>query len=139
MTTPGTGTRRDALKRQTVEGAGVLSDADRTPRTWPEDVWPTSAELADWLSRCTPAELLDYADRSLTTAQHATRCFTEGHEYRAEAAEQREADLRARIEALAADFTSEIDWSNGRNDYGDNAAWESAARQLRALLDGSKS
>jgi hypothetical protein len=43
-------------------------------------------------------------------------------------------DLRAAVEALAADFESEIDWSSSRWDYSDNAAWERAARRLRDLL-----
>lgn len=42
---------------------------------------------------------------------------------------------------LADDFESNIDWSSGRSSYGDNAAWESSAgqvRQLRAALDGTE-
>lgn len=44
------------------------------------------------------------------------------------------AEVLAKVEALADDFDTNIDWSNGRNNYGDNAAWESAARQIRALV-----
>lgn len=44
------------------------------------------------------------------------------------------AEVLAEVEALAGDFDSNVDWSNGRHDYGDNAAWESAARSLRAIL-----
>lgn len=42
--------------------------------------------------------------------------------------------LREAIEALAADFRSEIDWSNGRSNYGDNEAWEQAARRVDDIL-----
>ena len=40
----------------------------------------------------------------------------------------------AKVEALADEFDSEVDWSAGRWDYGDNQAWESAAHRLRAAL-----
>lgn len=43
-------------------------------------------------------------------------------------------NLAAAVEALADEFEAEIDWSSGRGNYGDNAAWESVARRLRALL-----
>ena len=39
-----------------------------------------------------------------------------------------------RVRALAAEFEAEIDWSSGRWDYGDNAAWQAAADRLRAAL-----
>jgi hypothetical protein len=42
--------------------------------------------------------------------------------------------LREALAELADDFASNVDWSNGRSNYGDNEAWESAARQVRALL-----
>lgn len=42
--------------------------------------------------------------------------------------------LKERIAALVDEFESNIDWSNGRNNYGDNAAWEQAAQSLRTLL-----
>ena len=55
-----------------------------------------------------------------------------------EAGWRREADELAErlaaVRALAAEFESEIDWSNGRSNYGDNAAWQSAADRLRAAL-----
>lgn len=54
---------------------------------------------------------------------------------RAGAAADRHAELLAKVEALADDFASNVDWSAGRNNYGDNEAWESAARQVRALLE----
>lgn len=43
--------------------------------------------------------------------------------------------VRDRVLALADEFDSNVDWSNGRSNYGDNAAWESAARQLRAAVE----
>lgn len=54
---------------------------------------------------------------------------------RAGLAADRHAELLAKVEALADDFASNVDWSAGRNNYGDNEAWESAARQVRALLE----
>lgn len=41
-----------------------------------------------------------------------------------------------RARALADEWLSEIDWSSGRHDYGDNHAYERCARDLRAALDG---
>lgn len=46
-------------------------------------------------------------------------------------------DALDRANALADEFESEIDWSDGRSSYGDNEAWASAARRLRAALDPS--
>ena len=43
--------------------------------------------------------------------------------------------LRAGIEALAESFEEDVDWSSGRGDYGDNAAYEACARRARALLN----
>ena len=43
-------------------------------------------------------------------------------------------DKIRRVEALAADWLDEVDWSDGRNNYGDNEAYEKCARQLRAAL-----
>lgn len=45
-------------------------------------------------------------------------------------------ELRTRIAAMADEFSTRVDWSAGRSDYGDNAAWEQAARLLRGVLDG---
>jgi hypothetical protein len=42
--------------------------------------------------------------------------------------------LRAAVEALVDDFRSEVDWSNGRSNYGDNEAWEAAANRLARAL-----
>lgn len=42
--------------------------------------------------------------------------------------------LLADLEALAEGFVSEIDWSDGRNHYGDNEAWEAAARRVREVI-----
>lgn len=42
--------------------------------------------------------------------------------------------LRRSIQELADEFEGNIDWSSGRNDYGDNEAWSSSAAQLRAML-----
>lgn len=42
--------------------------------------------------------------------------------------------LLADMEALAEGFVSEIDWSDGRNHYGDNEAWEAAARRVREVI-----
>lgn len=53
---------------------------------------------------------------------------------RAGLAADRHAELLAKVEALADEFASNVDWSAGRNNYGDNEAWELAARQARALL-----
>lgn len=64
-----------------------------TPRPWPENAWPTAAELADWLSRCTSDERLSYADHSLATAQRAARCVDQQHAARL-------ADLSAARERL---------------------------------------
>ena len=46
--------------------------------------------------------------------------------------------LRAGIEALAESFEEDVDWSSGRGDYGDNAAYEACARRARALLNPSE-
>ena len=43
--------------------------------------------------------------------------------------------LRSGIEALAESFEEDVDWSSGRGDYGDNAAYEACARRARALLN----
>lgn len=43
--------------------------------------------------------------------------------------------LAEALTALADEFASNVDWSNGRSNYGDNEAWESAARQVRELAD----
>lgn len=56
--------------------------AEVTPRPWPENAWPTAAELADWLSRCTSDERLSYADHSLATAQRAAACVDRRHDDR---------------------------------------------------------
>jgi hypothetical protein len=48
------------------------------------------------------------------------------------------ATLEDGLREQVADFRSEVDWSNGRSNYGDNAAWESAASRLSALLDGGE-
>ncbi len=40
----------------------------------------------------------------------------------------------ARIEQLPAEWENEIDWSTGRNSYGDNAAYERCANDLRRVL-----
>lgn len=42
--------------------------------------------------------------------------------------------LRTAIESLIEEFWSEVDWSEGRSNYGDNAAWEAAARRLETVL-----
>lgn len=58
-------------------------------------------------------------------------------ENRADRAEaERDAALAkvARAAELIEDFESDIDWSNGRSDYGDNAAYDSCAQRLRAAL-----
>lgn len=55
-------------------------EVEPTPRPWPENAWPTAAELADWLSRCTSAERLSYADLSIATAQRAVACVEQDHE-----------------------------------------------------------
>lgn len=41
----------------------------------------------------------------------------------------------ARVEELAVDFDDNVDWSNGRSNYGDNEAWVSAANQIRTALN----
>ena len=43
--------------------------------------------------------------------------------------------LRAGLEALAESFEEDVDWSSGRGDYGDNAAYEACARRARDLLN----
>lgn len=43
-------------------------------------------------------------------------------------------NLRVALAELAVEFESNVDWSSGRSNYGDNEAWESAARQVRELL-----
>ena len=47
----------------------------------------------------------------------------------------RDAEWRAKVEAERDAALSEIDWSPGRWDYGDNAAHEQIARRLTDLLD----
>lgn len=42
--------------------------------------------------------------------------------------------LLAELEELAASFDDSIDWSDGRNNYGDNEAYAACGRQLRALI-----
>ena len=64
---------------------------------------------------------------ALTAAARLTR---ERDELRAEVER-----LRAGIEALAESFEEDVDWSSGRGDYGDNAAYEACARRARALLN----
>lgn len=56
-----------------------MSEDERTPRTWPANTWPTAAELADWLSRCTVDERLSYADHAITAAQRAAACVDQCH------------------------------------------------------------
>lgn len=43
-----------------------------------------------------------------------------------------------KLRALAEDWLSEIDWSDGRSNYGDNEAYEKCARQLTAILDAEQ-
>lgn len=43
-------------------------------------------------------------------------------------------NLHAKLEDLATSFEANIDWSDGRNNYGDNEAYAECARQLRTLL-----
>ncbi len=40
-----------------------------TPKSWPDDSWPTAAQLADWLGRCTDEERLAFAAGALSDAQ----------------------------------------------------------------------
>ena len=42
--------------------------------------------------------------------------------------------LRDGIAELVEDFLSDIDWSSGRNNYGDNGAYQSCANRLQALV-----
>jgi len=65
--------------------------------------------------------------------QHG-RSYTEWIQ-RGDALQAENQRLRDGITALADDYASEIDWSSGRSNYGDNAAYERAARDLRALLN----
>ena len=60
----------------------------------------------------------------------AARLIRERDELRAEVER-----LRAGIEALAESFEEDVDWSSGRGDYGDNAAYEACARRAHALLN----
>jgi trehalose-6-phosphatase len=75
-------------------------------------------------------------DLSLGWVEEVARAEkAEAERDRAEAAHRA---LQAAVEALADDFDSNVDWSAGRNNYGDNEAWESAARQARALAGGAR-
>lgn len=42
--------------------------------------------------------------------------------------------LLAELDEMADNFDSSIDWSDGRNNYGDNEAYAACARDLRALI-----
>lgn len=110
-----------------------------TPRPWPENAWPTAAELADWLSRCTSEERLDYADRSLTTAQHAARCFDERHAARLAAAEREAAEKDERL-AKVREFCDEHkgQWNEGlakAQRFTFDGGVGAAAQDVLAILD----
>lgn len=100
-------------------------------------------ELADIIDKAVPSTLSDFRYRYARAAAEAiiaagwTSPDDPAHArmYRAlaERAERAEAKV-ARVEALAADWLSEVDWSDGRNNYGDNEAYEKCARQLSAAL-----
>jgi hypothetical protein len=110
-----------------VEGERDAARAERDEMSgWIEEhaLVKTLAQIAEW-QEATGAELPAMA----RAAMHA-------YAARAESAEAAHEALRAGVEALADDFASNVDWSAGRNNYGDNEAWESAARQVRALLAG---
>lgn len=42
--------------------------------------------------------------------------------------------ILAELEEMADNFDASIDWSDGRNNYGDNEAYAACARDLRALI-----
>lgn len=70
----GTASNSDARKRH--------AQPEVTPKAWPENVWPTPEELADWLVICTPAERILHAAAALESGQVAARCFELNHEHR---------------------------------------------------------
>ena len=51
------------------------------------------------------------------------------------AAVERLRAIEGGVKALAESFEEDVDWSSGRGDYGDNAAYEACARRARALLN----
>lgn len=107
-------------------------------RWWESEAagWITStagvAEVADFIAAANP-DAIRRLLADLDAAENIARLAEES-----EAGWRREADELAErlaaVRALAAEFESEIDWSNGRSNYGDNAAWQSAADRLRAAL-----
>lgn len=44
-----------------------------TPRSWPEGVWPTAEQLAEWLVVCTAEERVAFSARALELAQEGHR------------------------------------------------------------------
>ncbi len=45
-----------------------------TPRTWPENAWPTAVQLAEFLKVCTDEERVYWAQLMLTDSERATLC-----------------------------------------------------------------
>jgi len=79
------------------------------------------------------AEAVEQDDAPQSDYEDAALAHAAAWRVRAEKAEARAERLRAEIRELAEDFASNVDWSPGRSSYGDNGAWESAARELHAL------
>lgn len=46
-----------------------------TPRTWPEDSWPTAEQLLDWLLTATRPEQLETTARAIENGQRASTCL----------------------------------------------------------------
>ena len=110
----------------------MSAEQDEAAVTTPEE----RAGIAAWADTFPGNEFADTIRRllaDLDAAENIARLAEES-----EAGWRREADELAErlaaVRALAAEFESEIDWSNGRSNYGDNAAWQSAADRLRAAL-----
>jgi chromosome segregation ATPase len=105
---------QDQIARAVMEPG---QDRQKAMHAYAERAEKAEAEIAEW--RASNGDLgarLNRAEYLLDEEQEENQRFRDG------------------IEALADDFISNVDWSSGRSSYGDNAAWESAANALRALL-----